>query len=115
MTWRRCAVTWRCRTQSVPEAGVSSGFGPRLSRREFLRGLGQAGGLAALGLRSRDLRASLAPSAVVFTDITERAGLGHARNVSGDPANKHFLLEQMGCGVALFDYDHDGWLDIFLV
>jgi hypothetical protein len=52
---------------------------------------------------------------VVFTDITERAGLGHARNVSGDPANKHFLLEQMGCGVALFDYDHDGWLDIFLV
>ena len=21
----------------------------------------------------------------------------------------------MGCGVALFDYDNDGWLDIFLV
>ncbi len=55
-----------------------------------------------------------APS-VVFTDITGHAGLGHARNISGSPANKQFLLEEMGCGVALFDYDNDGWLDIFLV
>ena len=36
-------------------------------------------------------------------------------NVSGSPDNKQFLLEEMGCGVALFDYDNDGWLDIFLV
>ncbi len=35
--------------------------------------------------------------------------------MSGSPANKQFLLEEMGCGVALFDYDRDGWLDIFLV
>ena len=26
-----------------------------------------------------------------------------------------YLLETTGCGVAFFDYDHDGWLDIFLV
>jgi len=25
------------------------------------------------------------------------------------------LLETTGCGVAFYDYDHDGWLDIFLV
>ena len=31
------------------------------------------------------------------------------------PTNKQFLLEEMGCGVAFFDYDNDGWLDIFLV
>ena len=43
------------------------------------------------------------------------AGLSHALNVSGSPDNKQFLLEEMGCGVALFDYDNDGWLDIFLV
>ena len=36
-------------------------------------------------------------------------------NVSGSPADKQFLLEEMGGGVALFDYDNDGWLDIFLV
>ena len=51
----------------------------------------------------------------MFTDITTAAGLSHALNVSGSPDNKQFLLEEMGCGVALFDYDNDGWLDIFLV
>ncbi len=52
---------------------------------------------------------------VTFTDITAAAGLSHAINVSGPRENKQFLLEEMGCGVALFDYDNDGWLDIFLV
>jgi hypothetical protein len=50
-----------------------------------------------------------------FTDVTVRAGLGAARNVSGAAENKRLLLEEMGCGVALIDYDNDGWLDIFLV
>jgi hypothetical protein len=54
-------------------------------------------------------------SRVAFTDITTAAGLSRAVNVSGSPDNKRFLLEEMGCGVALFDYDNDGWLDIFLV
>jgi hypothetical protein len=52
---------------------------------------------------------------VTFTDITARAGLSHARNISGSSTDKKYLLEEMGCGVALFDYDNDGWLDIFLV
>ncbi len=50
-----------------------------------------------------------------FTDIAARAGLGSARNTSGAAENKQYLLEEMGGGVALFDYDNDGWLDIFLV
>ena len=52
---------------------------------------------------------------VRFTDVAAQAGLARARNVSGHPINKQFILEEMGCGVALFDYDNDGWLDIFLV
>ena len=50
-----------------------------------------------------------------FTDVASKAGLTGAVNVSGAPRNKQFLLEEMGCGVALFDYDNDGWVDIFLV
>ena len=51
----------------------------------------------------------------IFTDVTEAAGLSRALNVSGSPELKQFILEEMGCGVALFDYDNDGWLDILLV
>ena len=32
----------------------------------------------------------------------------------GEQKNK-FLMETTGCGCAFFDYDNDGWLDIFLV
>ena len=53
--------------------------------------------------------------AVLFTDVTAAAGLLRARNVSGSPENKQFLLEEMGGGAAFFDYDHDGWIDIFPV
>jgi hypothetical protein len=61
-------------------------------------------------------RAAAVPSAGVrFTDIAAQAGLGGARNISGPARNKQFLLEEMGGGAAFFDYDNDGWLDIFLV
>lgn len=33
----------------------------------------------------------------------------------GSEKRNRFLLETTGCGVAFFDYDDDGWLDIFLV
>lgn len=56
-----------------------------------------------------------AEPSVTFRDVTLEAGLGHAKNVSGSALAKQTLLEEMGCGVALFDYDNDGWLDIFLV
>jgi enediyne biosynthesis protein E4 len=54
-------------------------------------------------------------SGVTFTDITTEAGLSRALNVSGSPLDKQFLLEEMGGGVALLDFDNDTWLDIFLV
>ena len=51
---------------------------------------------------------------IVFQDIAEKAGLSKWHHVSGSPEKK-FILETVGSGVALLDYDNDGWLDIYLV
>jgi hypothetical protein len=88
-------------------------LGTGISRRAWLRQLAQLTGLMPCLSQTAAREGRLLE--VRFTDIAEAAGLGHARNVSGDPRRKRYLLEEMGCGVALFDYDNDGWLDIFLV
>ena len=54
------------------------------------------------------------PGPVYFADVAKAAGLTML-NVNGDPATKKYILETTGSGVAIFDYDHDGWPDIFLV
>ena len=55
----------------------------------------------------------LPPITVDFEDVAERAGLT-APNVAGGDAAKKYILETTGNGVALFDYDNDGRVDIFL-
>jgi hypothetical protein len=35
--------------------------------------------------------------------------------VYGTPAHMSYIIESIGCGAAFFDFDHDGWLDIFLL
>jgi hypothetical protein len=95
---------------------VTSDDPGRHSRRGFLRTMGAAVGAALLPGRGRARPLFAAAShPVVFTDVTAAAGLRHATNVSGSPDDKQFILEEMGGGAAFFDYDHDGWLDIFLV
>jgi hypothetical protein len=49
-----------------------------------------------------------------FTDVAERAGLS-AQNIFGGIDTKKYIIETTGNGVAIFDYDNDGWPDIFLV
>lgn len=48
-----------------------------------------------------------------FKDVTSALGV-HFQYIASHTA-KHYLIETMGAGVALFDYDNDGRLDIFLV
>ena len=50
----------------------------------------------------------------VFDDITAKAGLAHWHHQMGMPA-KNSIIETVGSGVALLDFDNDGWLDIYLV
>lgn len=54
------------------------------------------------------------PLGFSFTNIARDAGLTATTVFGGRETNK-YLLETTGCGVVAFDYDSDGWLDIFLV
>ena len=51
---------------------------------------------------------------VVFEDITKQAGLSGWIHKMGVPEKK-FIIETNGSGVCLIDYDHSGWLSIYLV
>ena len=48
-----------------------------------------------------------------FVDVTNTVGINFLHKSS--PTSKKYLPETMGAGVALFDYDNDGLLDIYLV
>jgi len=54
------------------------------------------------------------PLGVNFLDIAKESGL-NAKTIYGGEHKNRFLLETTGCGVAFYDYDNDGWLDIFFV
>jgi len=51
---------------------------------------------------------------VFFTDVTTRTGMQKFLHRSGT-AEKRYILEAPSGGVALFDYDNDGWLDVYFV
>ena len=55
-----------------------------------------------------------APPKVNFVDIAERAGLT-AKTEAGGGKTKRYIIETTGSGAAFFDFDNDGWPDIFLV
>jgi hypothetical protein len=54
-----------------------------------------------------------ASSPVQFVDVAQKAGL-NIPNVWGGIAQKRLIIETKGSGLAFFDYDNDGWLDIYL-
>jgi enediyne biosynthesis protein E4 len=49
-----------------------------------------------------------------FIDIAEKAGIT-LTTVFGGVDTKKYIIETTGTGVAIFDYDNDGWPDIFFV
>ena len=52
-------------------------------------------------------------SPVQFVDVARQAGL-NTPNVWGGVDHKRLIIETKGSGIAFFDYDNDGWLDIYL-
>jgi hypothetical protein len=49
-----------------------------------------------------------------FKDVAEKAGINF-EIVTGEKNVKKYIIETTGTGVAIFDYDNDGWPDIFFV
>jgi len=72
------------------------------------------------GMASRGIKAAPRgkPSGIPFhsrfTDVASQAGL-NTPVVCGHPRRADYVIEAMSCGVAFFDYDNDGWLDILVL
>ena len=70
-------------------------------------------GMSSSAQQTKSTVASATPIAN-FTDDAQKAGLT-AQNVFGGIDTKKYIIETTGNGVAIFDYDNDGWPDVFLV
>ena len=80
------------------------------TRRRFLRDLAK---LPVAALPS-NLARGAAAYPVQFVDVASEAGL---RDIIyyGGVDRKKFIVEVNGCGVAFYDYDDDGWLDLLVL
>src|SRR5262252_1135465 len=84
-----------------------------MNRRVFLQGIAAA---TLNGVRSKQGEPSPRGTqfASKFEDVARRAGLT-SPTVFGGRTTWKYILETTGCGAAFYDYDNDGWQDIFLV
>jgi enediyne biosynthesis protein E4 len=58
-------------------------------------------------------RAAVPAPQPIFEDVTAKSGIRFKHESSS--TSQKYLPESMGAGVAMFDYDNDGWLDLFFV
>ncbi len=78
-----------------------------------LTALGAAFVLTVAAAVAGESSSAPAASTVTFRDVTQQSGIRFVHN--NGAFGKKFLPETLGPGVAFFDYDNDGWQDIFLV
>src|SRR5215467_6156825 len=69
--------------------------------------------ITAIGLAGWLLCAPAGPDPIVFEDVASRAGVDFVLR-NGASGNRH-QIETMVSGVAVFDYDNDGWPDLYFV
>lgn len=87
------------------------------SRRRFLQTL-LAGSSCLIDPRIaaalNGYEASSLPPFSRFVDVAAQAGLTQPI-IYGTPGEVTYIVESMGGGCAFFDFDNDGWMDIFLL
>lgn len=113
--WLRVVATY----VSVPMWGQPSGQSGEAQKKQAPAGTGVATGAPHPAVKDRLSRPITAggfvdDGPVVFRDVTKQAGLDKFHHRAGTP-QKATILETLGSGVALLDYDNDGWLDIYLL
>jgi hypothetical protein len=82
----------------------------KINRRSFLlTALAAAPAAKLLGVT----RAPTTPPGIEFEDVTANSSIRFKHETSR--TRQKYLPESMGAGVAMFDYDNDGWLDLFFV
>jgi hypothetical protein len=86
------------------------GFSPRPTRREMLAMLLSSLAATTFARSSAEVDKDRSP---IFTDATASAGIDW-EHFSGESQDR-FLLETMGGGVAFFDFNNDGLLDLYFV
>jgi len=93
-----------------------------ITRRQLLALLAAASAPSAFGqgVSSRGVRPqprgrpSGRPFLSRLTDVAPQAGLTRPTPYGG-LETKSYIIEVVGCGVAFFDYDNDGWLDLLVL
>ena len=83
-----------------------------MTRRQILTALG--GSALALPTAPGQRRLATDSYPVQFVDVAKGAGLTHTVYY-GETDSSDYITEANGCGVAFYDYDNDGWLDILLL
>ena len=83
------------------------------SRRQFIQALGVSGVSAAAG-RLAPWGPRIYAASALFEEVAPSAS-GIAWKHDNAMSPNRYLPETMGPGVAFFDFDNDGWLDIFMV
>ncbi len=81
---------------------------PKINRRSFLLNV-----LAAAPAAKLFSTTSGSAPPPLFEDVTTASGIRFKHQASR--TSRKYLPESMGAGVAIFDYDNDGWLDLFFV
>ena len=87
-------------------------FSMKLSNAQQKGGVSTGAPINYTSKRTADITDKNAP--VLFEDVTDKTAVAAFKNRSGTSA-KEYIFDTVSAGVALFDYDGDGLLDIYLL